>query len=74
LRQLLRDAEGGGLSAYHVARVYAGLGDISQTFAWLRKARDARDERMVMLKVDPKLDTLRSHPLFSNLLRSLGLA
>ena len=57
-----------------MARVYAGLGDASQTLAWLKKAQGARDERMVMVKVDPKLDTLRSDPLFADLLRKLGLA
>jgi hypothetical protein len=54
--------------------VYAGLDDASQTFAWLKKAQDARDERMVMINVDLKLDTLRSDPLFTDLLRNLGLA
>jgi tetratricopeptide (TPR) repeat protein len=73
LQQLLSDSKRDELSAYHVARVYAGLGDASQTLAWLKKAQGARDERMVMVKVDPKLDTLRSDPLFSDLLRNLGL-
>lgn len=74
LQQLLGGSKRDDLSAYHVARVYAGLGDASQTFAWLRKAQAARDERMVMVKVDPKLDMLRSDPFFSALLRNLGLA
>jgi tetratricopeptide (TPR) repeat protein len=74
LRQLLNDAKRDDLSAYHVARVYAGLGETNQALAWLRKAQDARDERMVMLKVDPKLDSLRPDPLFRELLRSLDLA
>ena len=73
LHQLIGDSMRDDLSAYHVARVYAGLGDANQTFAWLKKARDARDERMVMVKVDPKLDTLRSDPSLGDLLRSLGL-
>jgi tetratricopeptide (TPR) repeat protein len=73
LERLLGGAKRDDLSAYHVARVYAGLGDAGQTFAWLKKAQEARDERMVMLKVDPKLDTLRSDPLFNDLLRKLGL-
>jgi tetratricopeptide (TPR) repeat protein len=74
LQQLLSGSKRDDLSAYHVARVYAGLGNAGQTFAWLKKARDARDERLVMVKVDPKLDTLRTDPLFSDLLRNLGLA
>ena len=74
LQQLLNESERDELSAYHVARVYAGLGDASQTLAWLKKAQGARDERMVMLKVDPKLDTLRADPHFADLLRKLGLA
>jgi len=74
LQQLLNESKRDDLSAYHVARVYAGLGDASQTLAWLKKAQGARDERMVMVKVDPKLDTLRSDPLFADLLRKLGLA
>ena len=73
LRELLSDSKRENLSAYHVARVYAALGDVSQTFAWLKKAQHARDERMVMLKVDPKLDEVRSSPLFNHLLQSLGL-
>ena len=73
LEQLLNDSRANDLSAYHVARVYAGLGDTSQAFAWLKKARDARDERMVMVKVEPKLDALRSNPLFRDLLQSLRL-
>jgi tetratricopeptide (TPR) repeat protein len=73
LQQLLSDSKRDDVSAYHVARVYAGLGDSSQAFAWLKKALDARDERIVMVKVDPKLDTLRSDPHFNDLLRNLGL-
>lgn len=73
LRQLLRDAEEDDLSAYHVARVYAGLGENKETFRWLTKAHAARDERLVMLRVDPKLDTLRSNPLFRDFLRDLRL-
>jgi tetratricopeptide (TPR) repeat protein len=74
LRQLVEGSERDDVSAYHVARVFMGLGDASQTFAWLNKARGAGDERMVMVKVDPKLSKLRSDPLFGDLLEDLGLA
>lgn len=73
LKKLLDDSGRDGVSGYHVARVYAGLGDTTQAFGWLKKAKDARDERMVMLKVDPKLDPLRSDSRFGELLQSIGL-
>jgi DNA-binding winged helix-turn-helix (wHTH) protein/Tfp pilus assembly protein PilF len=74
LESLLGEAKRDDLSAYHVARVYAGLGDADEALTWLRQAQEARDERLVMVKVDPKLDQLRSTPVFRDLLRSLGLA
>jgi tetratricopeptide (TPR) repeat protein len=72
LQQLTRGSAHEDLSAYHVARVYAGLGDAGQTLTWLQRARAARDERMVMVKVDPKLDFLRADPGFTALLREMG--
>lgn len=74
VQELLGNSKRDDLSPYQVARVYAGLGDVAQALTWLKKAREARDERMVMLKVDPKLDSLRSDPRFRDLLRDLGLA
>ena len=74
LERLVSDSARDDFSAYHVARVYAGLGDAGQAIAWLKKAQRARDERMVMLRVDSKLDALRSDPRFGDLLRTLGLA
>jgi len=44
-----------------------------QAFAWLARACEERDEQIVMIKVDPKMDGLRSDPRFSDLLRSIGL-
>jgi hypothetical protein len=38
---------------YHVATIYAALGDRDLAFAWLEKAYDARDDRLIFLKVDP---------------------
>jgi hypothetical protein len=74
LRQLVEGAERNDVSAYHAARVFAALGDVPQAFVWLRKAQRARDERMVMVQVDPKLSPLRPDPLFVELLEDLGLA
>jgi Flp pilus assembly protein TadD len=59
--------------AYHVAMIYAGLGDKEQTLAWLEKAYQQRVWAMVFLKVEPELDGLRSDPRFAALVQKVGL-
>ncbi len=58
---------------FDVAIVYADLGDHDQAFAWLEKAYDERERAMLSLKVNPRLDPLRSDPRFEGLLRRVGL-
>lgn len=53
---------------YEVAIVYQGLGDKQRAIDWLSKTRDRRGELLMMLKLDPRLDSLRSDPGFSELL------
>jgi eukaryotic-like serine/threonine-protein kinase len=72
LRELMSQP-GHQASPYHIARIYAGLGDRNNALAWLEKAYEERDERIVMLKVDPKLDRLRSDRRFIDLLRRVRL-
>jgi DNA-binding winged helix-turn-helix (wHTH) protein/TolB-like protein/Flp pilus assembly protein TadD len=76
-RRLLKDvithADGRRLAPYYVAQIYARLNEKDQAFAWLARAREERDEQIVTLKVDPKMDGLRSDPRFSDLLRGIGL-
>jgi serine/threonine protein kinase/tetratricopeptide (TPR) repeat protein len=57
-----------------LARVYAGLNDKEQAFAWLEKAYEERSTALYFLKVDPIWDPLRSDPRFNELLRRIGLA
>lgn len=56
-----------------IALIYTGLGEREQAFKWLRRAYEHRNELLVMLKVDPRLDALRSDPRFTKLLRRVGL-
>jgi hypothetical protein len=49
--------------------VYAGLGDRDQAFAWLEKAFDERPRTMLSLKINRRLDPLRSDPRFADLVR-----
>jgi TolB-like protein/class 3 adenylate cyclase/Flp pilus assembly protein TadD len=64
----------GHIVPYDLALVYAGFGDQEQSLAWLEKAVDARFGWLIWANVEPKWDFLRSHPLFKNLLRRIGLA
>jgi uncharacterized glyoxalase superfamily protein PhnB len=54
--------------------VYTALGDEERALDWLEKAYQARDNRMIDLKVDPEWDSLRSDARFNDLLRRLGLS
>jgi tetratricopeptide (TPR) repeat protein len=62
------------VSPYSVALIYVGLGDKEQAFEWLDKAKNERDESYIHLKVDPRLDDLRSDPRFAERLRLINLA
>src|SRR5262249_60574884 len=62
-----------GLSPVNVARVLTGLGEKDRALDWLSKGVEERDERIVMLKVDPHFDSLRADPRYQDLLRCTGL-
>jgi serine/threonine protein kinase/Flp pilus assembly protein TadD len=69
LDQLLARSTRSYVSPFDIAVVYAGLGDRDQAFAWLEKAFDERPRTMLSLKVNPRLDPLRSDLRFANLMR-----
>jgi len=48
------------------------LGDKDQVFEWLEKAYQERARTLVMLKVEPKLDPLRSDARFQNLMQRMN--
>lgn len=62
------------ISPHYFALIYAGLGEKDRAFEWLNKSYEERAERLVWLKVDPRLDNLRSDPRFTDLLRRISLA
>lgn len=55
-----------------IAFIYGGLGDKDEAFAWLEKAYEGRDFILVLHKVDPTFDSLRSDPRFADLVRRVG--
>ncbi len=58
---------------YFIAAIYTGLGDKARAFEWLEKAYEEHSSWLLYLRVDPRLDSLRSAPPFHDLLRRVGL-
>ena len=61
------------IPAFDLAVAYAGLGDKEKAFASLDKAFEERNEYLIYLKVEPRLDPLRSDARFNDLLTRLNL-
>ncbi|HEY6120526.1 MAG TPA: protein kinase [Pyrinomonadaceae bacterium] len=72
LDDLIRSSSQRYVSPYNVALIYNGLADRSETLAWLERAYQERDQRIVFLKVEPKWNNLRADPQFQELMRRLG--
>ena len=60
---------------FGAALVYAGLGEKDEAFRSLEKAIELRAPWpfVILLKVDPRFDSLRKDPRFQNLLRRINL-
>ncbi len=72
LRGLKERSKRHHVSLFEMAQVYIGLGEKDLAFEWLERAYEERSERMTWLKVDPWLDSIRSDPRFTDLLRRVG--
>jgi tetratricopeptide (TPR) repeat protein len=62
----------GYVAPSNFAKVYIGLGDKGQAFAWLEKGYQLHDFWITFLKGDPTFDSLRSDPHFQNLVSRIG--
>ena len=70
---LLEHAKRKYVSSYDLATASAGLGDRTETLAWLEKAYEERSGWLALwLKIDPTFDSLRADDRFSDLLRRVG--
>jgi DNA-binding winged helix-turn-helix (wHTH) protein/TolB-like protein/Tfp pilus assembly protein PilF len=72
--ELMEQSKQSYVSPYGIAMIYVGLGEKDEAFTWLRKAYQERTWDLVYLKVDPKLDSLRTDPRLTDLLRQLNLS
>ncbi|MFY9555825.1 MAG: protein kinase [Blastocatellia bacterium] len=60
-------------SPYHVALIYAGMGEKTESLNWLEKAVEQRADYLVFINVDPRLEALKTDPRFASLLERVGL-
>lgn len=72
LNQLLRLSNKQYVSAYLVAILYLGLGEVDETFAWLEQSYEERSGFLAFIGVEPMLDELRGEARFEDLLRRVG--
>jgi len=62
------------ISPFSVALLYAQMGEKNQALAWLEKTYEERNYRLLFIKVDARLDSLRSEPQFLDLVRRIDEA
>jgi serine/threonine protein kinase/tetratricopeptide (TPR) repeat protein len=61
------------VSAWGIAAVHACLGDVDEAFRWLDTAIEERASGLILLRVHPRLDPIRTDPRYLALVRRLGL-
>ncbi|MFN8588171.1 MAG: protein kinase [Candidatus Eisenbacteria bacterium] len=71
--QLVADRSHRIVSAWGIATLYARLGDADATFHWLEVACTERATGLVLLRVHPRLDAIRSDPRYAALVKRVGL-
>ncbi|MGI8836215.1 MAG: winged helix-turn-helix domain-containing protein [Pyrinomonadaceae bacterium] len=62
------------VAPHEIAIIYASLNEKDQALAWLEKAYEERSGSLILIKVEPSLDPLRSDPRFADLVRRVGTA
>jgi len=77
-RQMLADLtkarETRVISAFSVATLHASLGDVDDAFRWLNTAIEEKSPALLLLRVHPRLDSIRGDPRYWPLVQQVGLA
>ena len=73
LEQEIEEARNELPMPFEMALIHAHLGEKDLAFEWLDKAIENRNYPVMMLKVTPDIDPLRSDPRFADALRRVGL-
>jgi TolB-like protein/Tfp pilus assembly protein PilF len=72
LAKLIELADSRHVSTYEIAVIYVGLGRNDDAFAWLQRAVEERSGWLAYLKVEPRLDPIRSDSRFAELMAQVG--
>ena len=71
LQEFVKQSDRSFVSPYAIAAGYAFLDEKDLAFQWLEKAYRKRSAGLISIKVDPRLDPLRSDPRFQDFLRRM---
>lgn len=74
LKQLESLAQTDTKALYGLAENYSELGRAEEAVAALEKCIEVREERMMWIKVEPRLASLKGNPRFEKLLQKMNLA
>lgn len=73
LAGLIAESRESYVSAFDIAVLEAALGETGAALDWLDRAYQERSDHLPYIRVNPRLDVLRQHPRFQDLLRRMGL-
>jgi len=74
MKQMMARRENSFMPAGNIAIAYAGMGERDLAFHWLDLALEDHSESLLLLKVEPAFDPIRSDPRFATVLRRVNLA
>jgi tetratricopeptide (TPR) repeat protein len=72
LNKMLEQSKKSYVAPWMIAAVYGGLGQRDKAFEWLEKSFKERDHWLTYLKMSPVVDSLRSDPRFTVLLKKMN--
>jgi tetratricopeptide (TPR) repeat protein len=73
LGELIKLSERTYVSSLDICIIHAALGDKPSALEWLERAHTERADHLPYIKVNPRLDALRSEPRFQRIMEQMGL-
>ena len=73
LRELERLAKDRYVSPFEFASIHLALGQMTTGYEWLERACQDRSFELILIKVDPRFDSLREDRRFTAAVKRLGI-